>query len=61
MSYDDFCKFFLIGGISHLKQNYEYTVKHYNKDEVYNGPLVSLLNNKKNNNQCYISIHQKNP
>ena len=61
MSFEDFCTYFLIAGISHLREKYVYTFKHYNKKDATNGPLVSQLDNKKNNNHCYISIHQKNP
>ncbi len=60
MSFEDFCTYFLIAGISHLREILN-IFKHYNKDEASNGPLVSLLNNKNNNNHCYILIHQKNP
>ena len=61
MSYDDFCTYFLIAGFSHLHEDYVYTFKHYGKEDTAKGPLVSKLTNSKNNNHCYISVHQKNP
>ena len=61
MGYNDFLTYFIIGGICHLYEDFVYTFKHYDKNIMNKGPIMSKLINENDDNHCYIMIHQKNP
>ena len=61
MSFEDFYKFFIIGGICHFYQNYYYSSLHIFKDTTIKGAFISKLIINENNTHCFLMAHQKNP
>ena len=61
MSIDDFCKYYVISGISHFYTNYLYTYYHVPKKITQQGPYISRIVVQNDNTHGYISLHQKNP
>ena len=61
MSIEDFCKYYVISGISHFYTNYLYTYYHVPKKITQQGPYLSKLVVQNDNTHGYISLHQKNP
>ena len=61
MSFEDFYKFFIIGGICHLYQNYHYSFLHIFKETAIQGAFISKLIINENNTHCFLMAHQKNP
>ena len=61
MSIDDFCKYYVISGISHFYLNYLYTYYHVPKKITQLGPYLSKLVVQEDNTHGYIMLHQKNP
>ena len=61
MSIEDFCKYYVISGISHFYINYLYTYYHVPKKITQQGPFLSKLVVQNDNTHAYIILHQKNP
>ena len=61
MSFEDFYKFFIIGGICHFYQNYHYSFLHIFKETAIKGAFISKLIINENNTHCFLMSHQKNP
>ena len=61
MTFEDFSKYFLVAGICHLYQDYDYTFLHVPKAKTSKGPVISKLVSTESNNHAYIMLHQKNP
>ena len=61
MSFEDFYKFFIIGGICHLYENYHYSFFHVFKEESKKGAFLSKIKINENNTHCFLMVHQKNP
>ena len=61
MSIEDFCKYYVVSGISHFHTNYLYTYLHVPKKITQQGPTLTKLVVQNDNTHAYISLHQKNP
>ena len=61
MSIEDFCKYYVVSGISHFYTNYLYTYLHIPKKITEQGPTLTRLVVQNDNTHAYISLHQKNP
>ena len=61
MSFEDFIKYFIIGGICHLYQDYHYSFIHIFKESTVEGAIISKLTINENNTHCFLMAHQKNP
>ena len=61
MSIEDFCKYYVVSGISHFYTNYLYTYLHVPKKITKNGPTLTKLVVQSDNTHAYISLFQKNP
>ena len=61
MSIDDFCKYYVISGISHFYLKYLYPYYHVPKKITQLGPYLSKLVVQEDNTHGYIMLHQKNP
>ena len=61
MSIEDFCKYYVISGISHFYTNYLYTYYHVPKKITQQGPFLSKIVVQNDNTHAYICLHQKNP
>ena len=61
MSIEDFCKYYVISGISHFYIDYLYTYYHVPKKITQQGPFLSKIVVNKDNTHAYICLHQKNP
>ena len=61
MSFEDFLNFFIIGGICHLYENYNYSFLHVFKESAAKGAFLSKLIINQNNTHCFLMVHQKNP
>ena len=61
MSIEDFCKYYVIVGISHFYTNYLYTYYHVPKKITQQGPFLSKIVVQNDNTHAYICLHQKNP
>ena len=61
MSLEDFYKYYIIGGICHLYQDYHYSFLHVFKETSVKGAFLSKLIINENNTHCFLMIHQKNP
>ena len=61
MSFEDFCKYFLIAGICHLYQDYNYSSLHIYKQSAFKGAYLSKIKVDVDNTHCFLMLHQKNP
>ena len=61
MSFEDFCKYYIIAGICHLYQDYNYSTLHVYKASSAKGAFLSKIIIDDNNTHCFLTIHQKNP
>ncbi len=61
MSFKDFYKYFIMGGICHLYLNYYYSTFHIFKEVSVKGPFLSKIIISQNNVHCFLRLHQKNP
>jgi hypothetical protein len=60
MSIEDFCKYYVVSGISHFYTNYLYTYLHVPKKVTQQGPVLTKFV-AQNDTHAYITLHQKNP
>ena len=61
MSFEDFFKYFIIAGICHLYQDYNYSTLHVFKKSVSKGAFLSKIIIDEDNTHCFLMLHQKNP
>ena len=61
MSIEDFCKYYIVSGISHFYTNYLYTYLHVPKKITQEGATLTKLVVQNDNTHAYITLHQKNP
>ena len=61
MSFEDFYKYFIIGGICHIYQDYHYSFLHIFKESSVKGAFLSKLVIHTNDTHCFLMVHQKNP
>ena len=60
MSFEDFCKYYLITGICHLYQDYNYSTLHVYKESSKRA-FLSRIEIDGDNTHCFLMLHQKNP
>ena len=60
MSFEDFCKYYLIAGICHLYQDYNYSTFHVYKNAASKGAFLTKIEIDDDTN-CFLMLHQKNP
>ena len=60
MSYEDFLIYFETISICEIYSNYISFSIQYDKNKVFNGPILSKIEIKENNTNCYIQLHQRN-
>ena len=61
MSFEDFCNYYIIAGICHLYQEYNYSSFHIYKKFSSKGAFLSRINIDDDNTHCFLMVHQKNP
>ena len=60
MSFEDFCKYYLVAGICHLYQDYNYSTFHVYKNAASKGAFLTKIEIDDDTN-CFLMLHQKNP
>ena len=61
MSFEDFCKYYLIAGICHFYENFNYSTLHVYKESSTKGAFLSKFEIDDDNTHCFLMLHQKNP
>ena len=61
MSFEDFCKYYIVAGICHYYENYNYSYLHVFKNSASKGAFLSKIEIDENNTHCFLMIYQKNP
>ena len=61
MSFEDFFKYFIIAGICHLYQDYNYSTLHVFRKSASKGAYLSKIIIDEDNIHCFLTLHQKNP
>ena len=61
MSFEDFFKYYIIAGICHLYQDYNYSSLHIFKNASFKGAFLSKIIIDNDNTHCFLTLHQKNP
>ena len=61
MSFEDFCKYYIVCGICHFYHNYNYSFLHVFKQSASKGASLSKIEIKEDNTHCFLMLHQKNP